>query len=76
MVFVCDKCGLFAQRFERPENKSYPSNNDTYYCPACKNYNDISKVCIPYSFKLFIQELMALGIASRIRCQKDLSTSL
>lgn len=71
MVYVCDKCGLFAQRFERPENKSYPSPDDTYYCPACQNFNDISKVRIPYAFKLFIQELMSLNIVSRIRCKKD-----
>lgn len=71
MVYVCDKCGLFAQRFERPENKPYPREDDTYYCPACQNFNDISKVRIPYAFKLFIHELMSLNIVSRIRCKKD-----
>lgn len=71
VCFVCDKCGLFAQRFERSENKAYASENDTYHCPACKNINDISKVRIPYAFKLFLQELMALNIAPRIRCKKE-----
>ncbi len=71
VVYVCDMCGLFAQRFERPENKSYPADSDTYYCPACKNINEISKVRIPYAFKLFLQELMALNIAPRIRTKKE-----
>jgi hypothetical protein len=71
IVYVCDMCGLFAQRFDRPENKSRPSPEDTYYCPACQNVNEISKVRIPYAFKLFLQELMSLNIASRIRCKKD-----
>lgn len=72
VCFVCDRCGLFAQRFDRQENKAYPSNDDTYHCPACKNYNEISKVRIPYAFKLLLQELMALNIAPRIRCKKDI----
>nr|YP_010806466.1 DNA-dependent RNA polymerase 2 subunit Rpb2/subunit Rpb4 [Bodo saltans virus] len=72
ITFVCDKCGFFAQRFDRPENKAYMSENDTYYCPACENFNDISKVRIPYAFKLFLHELMALNIAPRIQCKQDL----
>jgi hypothetical protein len=72
VCFVCDKCGLFAQRFVRSENKAYVSENDTYHCPACKNINDISKVRIPYAFKLFLQELMALNIAPIIRCKKEI----
>jgi DNA-directed RNA polymerase II subunit RPB2 len=71
VCYVCDYCGLFAQRFGRPTNKHYASDNDTYHCPGCDNINDISKVRIPYAFKLFIHELMALGIAPRIRCKKD-----
>ena len=70
VTYICDKCGLFAQRFERIENKSYATENDTYHCPSCKNYNETSKVRIPYAFKLFLQELMALNIAPRIRCKK------
>jgi DNA-directed RNA polymerase subunit B len=72
ITFVCDKCGFFAQRFDRPENRAYMSENDTYYCPACENFNDISKVRIPYAFKLFLHELMALNIAPRIQCKQDL----
>jgi DNA-directed RNA polymerase II subunit RPB2 len=71
ITYVCDKCGLFAQRFERPENKAYATEEDTYYCPSCENSYAISKVRIPYAFKLFLQELMALNIASRIRCKQN-----
>ena len=74
-TYICDKCGLFAQRFDKKENKSYASDNDIYYCPACKNHNDISKIKIPYAFKLFLHELMAMCIAPRIRCVKTIYNS-
>ena len=70
-TFVCDKCGLFAQRFRRKENKSYSSPDDIYYCPTCNNYNEISKIVIPYAFKLLIQELLSMCIAPRIRTKKS-----
>ncbi len=68
--FVCDKCGLFAQRMMRKENREYPTNRDIYYCQPCRNYTNVSKVRIPYAFKLLVQELLAMNIASRIRVQK------
>ena len=71
VVYVCDKCGLFGQRFDRPDNRNYPSDEDTYYCPSCQNVNQISKIRVPYAFKLFIQELLSLGIAPRIRCRQN-----
>jgi DNA-directed RNA polymerase II subunit RPB2 len=74
-TFVCDKCGLFAQRFNRRGNMPYSQPNDVYYCPACNNYNEISKVVIPYAFKLLIHELMAMCIAPRIRTKKDIYSS-
>ena len=66
---VCESCGLFAQRFEKRENKTYTTEEDSFYCPACKNIYNIKKVRIPYAFKLFIHELMALNIAPRIKCK-------
>lgn len=72
ITYVCDKCGLFAQRCSNRKNEEFPQDDDTYHCPACENFNDISKVKIPYAFKLLIHELMALNIAPRIRCQKEL----
>lgn len=71
-TWVCDKCGLFAQRFDRKENKSIASDDDVYWCSSCKNNTDISKVKIPYAFKLFLHELMAMCIAPRIRCNNDI----
>jgi DNA-directed RNA polymerase II subunit RPB2 len=70
-IYVCDRCGLFAQRMNRKENKSYATITDIHYCPACKNKTDISKIMIPYAFKLMIQELLSIGIAPRIRTQED-----
>jgi DNA-directed RNA polymerase II subunit RPB2 len=70
---VCGICGLFAVREESRNNKPVPSPEDSYYCPLCKNYNDIHVVSIPYAFKLMIQELMAMNIAPRLRVQKHLS---
>lgn len=74
-TYVCDKCGLFAQRFERKENKTYTTDDDVYCCPPCQNYTDISKIKIPYAFKLFVQELMSMCIVPRIRCKKDIYNS-
>ncbi len=70
-TFVCDLCGLFAQRLFKKDNQSHSSTNDLHYCPACKNYTKISKVMIPYAFKLVIQEMMAMNIAPRIRVEQD-----
>jgi len=69
-TYVCDICGLFAQRAPRPGIKSEPSNTDIYYCPSCNNSSKISKIMIPYAFKLLLQELMAMSIAPRIRTKK------
>jgi DNA-directed RNA polymerase beta subunit len=71
-TFVCDKCGLFAQRSNRTENKAYSQDSDIYYCNACNNYNDISKIKIPYALKLLFQELMSMCILPRIRTKKYL----
>lgn len=69
-TYVCDICGLFAQRLKKTDTKAHPTGKDIYHCPACKNKTDISKVRIPYAFKLLLQELMAMNIAPRIRTRK------
>ena len=66
-TYVCDICGLFAQRIKKKENKPYPSETDSYECKACKNKNKVSEIKIPYCAKLLIQELMSMNIAPRIR---------
>ena len=52
---VCDNCGLIAQKM---------LNKDVWYCPLpeCRNAS-ISKINIPYAFKLFIQELMSINVS-------------
>jgi len=69
-TYICDICGLFAQRAARKGIRKEPSASDVYYCPYCNNSNYISKIMIPYAFKLLMQELMAMNIAPRIRTKK------
>ncbi len=70
-TYVCDLCGLFAQRILKKDNQPYATNNDLHFCAACKNYTKISKIMIPYAFKLVVQEMIAMGIVPRIRVKKD-----
>ncbi len=65
-MYICSLCGLMAIA-----NKK----RDSYYCKVCKtdntkNINSIVKIDIPYATKLLFQELMAMGIAPRIKVNK------
>ena len=73
-TYVCGKCGLFAQRANRRNNKKFPQDTDIYFCQPCNNFNDIHKVVIPYAFKLMLHELMSMCIAPRIRVSKPTFT--
>ena len=66
-TYVCDICGIFAQRIKKKENMPYPSETDSYECKACKNKNKVSEIKLPYCAKLLFQELMSMNIAPRIR---------
>jgi len=70
-TFVCNECGLFAQRLLRKDNKPYATQSDIYHCPSCKNKTNVSQIRIPYAFKLLIQEMMAMSIAPRIRVKRN-----
>ncbi|KAL6121597.1 hypothetical protein NUSPORA_01463 [Nucleospora cyclopteri] len=59
VCYVCDKCGLFAV-----------AGNEIMECRGCSNQTEISKLKIPYAFKLLIQELMAMNISPRIRVEE------
>jgi DNA-directed RNA polymerase II subunit RPB2 len=59
---VCNKCGLIARK---------QMNKDAYICDGCKNASDISKVSIPYAYKLLTQQLMAVNIVPRIRTKQS-----
>jgi DNA-directed RNA polymerase II subunit RPB2 len=60
LVYICDDCGLIA-RSKRCTN--------IHKCLAC-GCTGISRVKIPYTSKLLIQELMSMAIAPRIRVEK------
>lgn len=66
-TYVCDECGLFAQRVFKKESTHHATERDVYFCAGCKNYSKISKVMIPYAFKLLCQELAAMNVAPRIK---------
>jgi hypothetical protein len=74
-TYVCDECGLFAQRMKKMDDKIYPTDRDVYHCPACNNKTHVSKIVIPYAFKLLVQELMSMCVAPRIRTVNDKYTS-
>ena len=61
-VHVCDRCGLLAHKVP---DKRY------YICRSCQNTTRISKIIIPYPFKLFMQELQSINILARIRTSKS-----
>lgn len=63
--YICDICGLFVHKV--PDKKFYQ-------CQTCKTTTKISKIVIPYAFKLFMQELRSINILGRIRTSKSIVT--
>jgi DNA-directed RNA polymerase II subunit RPB2 len=66
-IQICDQCGLFAERMIRKDSKYYPTEDDIFWCRSCNNKSSISKIIVPYAFKLMLQELMSMNIAPRIK---------
>jgi DNA-directed RNA polymerase II subunit RPB2 len=62
VTYVCNICGLFATKMLK---------KDVYHCTSCKNSTRISKVILPYAFKLLMQELMSVNILPRLRVRED-----
>jgi DNA-directed RNA polymerase II subunit RPB2 len=61
-VYVCNQCGRIAVA---------NSTKNIYKCLSCKDSTSFSQVQIPYSTKLFFQELMSMGILPRIFTNED-----
>ena len=62
VTYVCNICGLFATKMLK---------KDVYHCTSCKNSTRISKVILPYAFKLLMQELMSVNILPRLKVRED-----
>lgn len=67
-TYVCNRCGI-------PATKQ--KEEDIWYCYACKKSGDrtriptdVSRVVLPYPFKLLMQELMAINIMPRLKLGK------
>ncbi len=61
VITICEECGLLA---------NYDKKVDKYYCNICGDKTLISKVECSYAFKLLVQEMMALGLAPRLRLEE------
>ncbi len=61
VAIVCENCGLLAYH-DIKQNK--------YICRICGEKAVISPVAMSYAFKLLVQELMALGIAPRVKVEE------
>lgn len=63
LAHVCDLCGFFAHRAK---------DHDYYTCASCNNSTRVSKLIIPYAFKLLCQEMYSMGIMVHLRTRKSL----
>jgi DNA-directed RNA polymerase II subunit RPB2 len=61
LVCICNECGMI-------EVANVEKN--VYMCKMCKNITDFSRVLIPYTAKLLIQEIMTMSIAVRLQVSK------
>ena len=61
LVYVCDICGHIAIG---------NSQKNIYLCRYCENSKYFSRIRLPYSCKLFFQELMSMGIIAKIQTDK------
>ncbi|HIP66662.1 MAG TPA: DNA-directed RNA polymerase subunit B, partial [Candidatus Nanopusillus sp.] len=58
IVYVCDRCGGLAVEDDI---------RNSVYCPVCGETERISKVKTSYAFKLFLQELISLGVWPKLK---------
>ena len=69
---VCDTCGLIAEE-PAADVPSY-GKQGTSFCRTCNlaGPEHISKVALPFAFKLFMQELSGMCISVRLRTERGL----
>jgi DNA-directed RNA polymerase II subunit RPB2 len=65
--YTCRKCGLIAT--------ANPEAN-IWLCKACDNTTEFAAIHIPYAYKLLVQELETMNIASRIFTQGAINCAL
>jgi DNA-directed RNA polymerase subunit B len=61
IIHICEKCGYLAY-FDLKQRK--------YVCKICGEEAQISTVAVSYAFKLLVQEMMSLCVASRIKLKE------
>lgn len=73
-TFVCNNCGLIAvseapdmQRGKVLKTSTGTRQNWVFKCRVCIDSGGISRVSLPFAYKLLVQELMSMGIAPRIK---------
>jgi DNA-directed RNA polymerase II subunit RPB2 len=64
--YTCRKCGLLA--IANPEA-------NIWLCKGCQNTTEFAAIHIPYAYKLLVQELETMNIASRIYTQGAIQDS-
>jgi DNA-directed RNA polymerase II subunit RPB2 len=65
---TCNKCGMiciFNDASVQKKTKHHSIEMNIHLCKTCGNMTDFSKIQIPYSFKLLLQELQAVNIVPR-----------
>ena len=63
---VCGKCGTIATRRKVMNQSNIDKDGDMYYCHNCGEKGDIRKICIPYAFKLLLQEIESISVGVKI----------
>jgi DNA-directed RNA polymerase II subunit RPB2 len=65
--YTCRKCGLIA---------TANAEANIWLCKACDNTTEFAAIHIPYAYKLLVQELETMNIASRIFTQGAINCAL